>query len=77
MCEPLLPIDELKNLRFAISALVENVGSPGSYERENAQNSGKGIKARLNWCIANLERAGEGKKNFGIDMYPVAEKGPG
>ena len=64
MCEPLLPIDELKSLKFAINALVD--GYPkGSYERENAMNAARGINSRLDWVIRQLSYAKEGRKNLG------------
>jgi hypothetical protein len=66
MCEPLLPLHELKNLDFSIASLAELAGNPGSYERENAKNVARGIRERLAWVVANLEKANEGEKNFGL-----------
>jgi hypothetical protein len=69
MCEPLVPIDELRRLDFALASLASLVGRDGSHERENARNVADGIRARLKWVIANLNKAGEGQKNFGLSMF--------
>ena len=70
MCEPLLPIDELRNIQFSVVALVETVmNKPGSYEHEVARLAANQIKRRLQWVIANLEAAKEGRKNFGLEKY--------
>ena len=70
----LTPIDELRRLHFSISALAHFVATqPGSYEAENAQNIALGLRNRIAWVIANLEKAGEGKKNFGV---PLIFEGP-
>ena len=65
MCDPTLPIDELKELRFSISALSRIGHQKGSYDREISIMAGRGIEARINWIIRQLEAAGEGKKNMG------------
>lgn len=65
MCEPLMPVDELKNLKWAVSSLAE-INSLGSYEHENAKNAARGIAARIDWVIRQLSAAGEGKKNMGV-----------
>lgn len=74
MCEPAMPIIVLKDIRFSLSSLAKLAGSPGSCEQRNLANAVKGIEADLNWCIANLEAAGEGQKNFGLSAYPPVKK---
>lgn len=70
MCEPLLPIDELRKLQFSVVALVEAFGDErGSYRLEAARMAAEGIKRRLQWVIANLEKADEGRKNFGLEIF--------
>lgn len=69
MCEPLLPIEELKNLKWSITAITANCGQPGSYEREIAKLASIGFERRLDWVIANLNKAGEGRKNMGVENY--------
>ena len=61
MCQ-LLPIEELKNMKFSISSLANMVGTPGSYDKENAENISRGMKARLQWVIDHLEANKEGRK---------------
>jgi hypothetical protein len=65
MCEALLPIDELKNIKWSVIALVQSFAKPGTYESETAINAARGIQRRLDWVIANLQQAGEGKQNLG------------
>ncbi len=74
MCEPIMPIDTLKNLRFSI-AVLPNLHEPGSYRKELAELACAGIRSRLDWVIANLEHAKEGQKNFGLSAYPGLTKG--
>ncbi len=64
MCEPLLPIDELKNLKWAISSL-HDLHEKGSTEREIFINAAHGIESRLDWVIRQLKAAKEGEKNMG------------
>ena len=64
MSDPLLPIEELQSLKFGISALAD-LFERGSYKRELALNAARGLEARIEWVIAQLEAAGEGKKNMG------------
>ena len=66
MCEPLLPIEELENLKFSIAALAHDVSPKGSYQAENRKNAASGIENRIDWCIRMLKAAGEGKKNMGV-----------
>jgi hypothetical protein len=65
MCEPLLPIDELKNLRWSVRSLI-HLHQVGSFEREIANNATRGIESRLDWIMRQLDGAGEGKKNMGL-----------
>lgn len=77
MCEPLLPITALKDLRFSIASFAATAGTPGSYERRNAEVYAKGLRAELDWCIAQLEAAGEGRKNMGVRAYEPWPAAPG
>ena len=62
MSEPLLPIVELENLKWAVAALAELDDRPGSYAQENRANAVRGIQLRLDWVLRNLKAAGEGRK---------------
>jgi hypothetical protein len=42
---------ELQQLKFAVSSLAAMCGTPGSHEKENAENVARGIRARLDWCL--------------------------
>jgi hypothetical protein len=66
MCEVLVPLDELKALRWSIAALARGNRTPGSYDAENALNAARGIETRLDWVIRTLEKAGEGQRNMGV-----------
>jgi hypothetical protein len=65
MCEPLVPIDELRNLKWSIASLAELDNTPGSFALENKRNAARGIETRIDWIIRTLEAAGEGQKNCG------------
>ena len=65
MCEPTLPIEDLKKLRYDIMSLAD-FAAQGSHGRANMEMALRGIKDRIEWIIANLEKANEGKKNFGL-----------
>ena len=65
MCEPLMPMSELKSLSFALASLVE-LHQRGSFEREICENATRGIKARIKWVIQQLEAAEEGQKHFDL-----------
>jgi hypothetical protein len=59
---------ELQEIKFAVSALAS--GHPGgSHEKALAENAARGIKDRLDWVIATLEAAGEGKKNMAMRKH--------
>ncbi len=64
MCEPLLPIDALNNLKWAVQSLV-NLHKAGTWEKEIAENATREIVARIDWIRAQLAAAGEGRKNMG------------
>lgn len=74
MCEQLLPIHELEQLKWAVAALAEFDRSPGSYAGENAKNIKRGIQGRLDWVIRVLTAANEGMTYKG-DEVPPEEKG--
>jgi hypothetical protein len=40
---------ELRELKFAISAMAETVGTGGSFEREMAGNASRGIARRIDY----------------------------
>lgn len=65
MCEPLLPIEELEKLKWAVSSLAALGAEPGTHEKENRHNAADGIRSRLDWCIRQLNGAGEGRRNMG------------
>ena len=64
MCGQKKPINELKELKFAVVALVA-MYPKGSYDRENADNAARGICERIDWVIRQLIAANEGNKNMG------------
>jgi hypothetical protein len=68
MCEPTSPLDVLKSLRFSLSSISE-LHPKGSYAAEQARMMAKGIQRDIDWVIANLEAANEGKKNFGLTKF--------
>lgn len=69
MCEPATPLTVLKSIRFSVSALAESAGPAGSYQREAARVGSLGIRSELDWCIAQLEAAGEGSRNMAVHAY--------
>lgn len=71
--EPAMPIDVLKRIPFALAAFAEVCGTPGSYERERARIFELGIRAEIEWIVANLTAAGEGNRNMGVSRYPAKE----
>ena len=66
MCEPTLPIEALKELKWSVSALVDTICEPGSAKKEVARLAADGVRLRINWIVANLEAANEGKRNMGV-----------
>ena len=47
---------ELDQLSFAYSALAEQCGAPGSFERENAKNANRGFRCRVDYLHDSLRR---------------------
>ena len=64
MCEPLLPIDALRDMKFSVSAMAD-LHERGSFQRRQAACMSDGIRAKIDWIMAQLEAAGEGKRNMG------------
>jgi hypothetical protein len=62
--EQLLPINVFKDLNFSLSSLV-TFTAPGSHERRNMENAIRGINARVQWAVKQLELTGEGGKYAG------------
>lgn len=74
MSEPATPIGILGGMKFSIASF-ENLHPRGSYEREQARLMARGLQDELDWVIANLERAGEGKSNYGLTRYAGQAEG--
>jgi hypothetical protein len=64
--DALTPLDELKDLKFAVVSLAEVFSEAGSYRGAVFRSAVRGIDVRLDWVIRNLEAAGEGKRNKGV-----------
>ena len=54
MCEKLDWLSELHNLVWAVRSL-EDLHERGSCEREIINNATRGIKSRIEWCIAEAK----------------------
>lgn len=48
-------LKELNDLKFAIEALAKLVGTPGSFENENAKNIVTGLRARIEYLHRSFE----------------------
>jgi hypothetical protein len=68
--EQTTPLDVIRGVIFPIAAIA-NLNPPGSYERAVAELAARGIRDKLEWAIRCLEMAGEGKKGYPLDRYPV------
>jgi hypothetical protein len=47
---------ELRDIGFAVQALAEQSGTPGSFQREMAMNASIGIKRRIAYLHDSLKR---------------------
>lgn len=72
MCEPLTPIDALEQMKWSISALCK-LTTQGSYEARNLESATDGIRHEINWIIAQLKAANEGRKNMGAFELVLVE----
>jgi hypothetical protein len=50
---------EIDRLKFAVASLADLAGTPGSFTRENAENTARGIKSRLDYLHDSLRRTKE------------------
>ncbi len=57
MCQLTVKI-ELEQMKWSVTALAQLAGAPGSFERENARNAARGMEARLDWCLAQINSNG-------------------
>lgn len=57
MCQLTVKI-ALEEMKFSVISLAELGGEKGSFELRNAQNAAQGIKARIDWCIEQIDKNG-------------------
>jgi hypothetical protein len=72
--EQATPLYVLKELSFSVASLA-SMHKPGSYEKRLAEDAARGIRDRIDWIIACLEKSGHGNQGYPFDKCYQLVKG--